>query len=94
MKGGPLVIQSEGDDPTQDVLVGIVSWGIGCAYLPGVFARVSEGFDWIEETVCDDSIDPPCDLCGTPCTTETPQPTRRPTPQPTRFPTRFPTRSE
>lgn len=37
--GGPLIIR--GDGPESDVQVGIVSWGIGCAYLPGVFSRVS-----------------------------------------------------
>lgn len=56
--GGPLVLrQSSG----QDVQVGIVSWGVGCADadFPGVYARVSAGYDWIREQVCKESSDPP-----------------------------------
>jgi len=98
--GGPLVIQSggDGDDPTQDILVGIVSWGVGCAYLPGVFARVSEGMDWIEKTVCDISEDPPGSLCNTTgrvLTTEFPSsfPTNNPTEIPTDSPSTSPTKN-
>jgi len=49
--GGPLVIR--GDSHTEDVLVGIVSWGYGCARptYPGVYTRVSKGHDWISEYV-------------------------------------------
>jgi len=38
--GGPLIIK--GETASEDVQVGIVSWGIGCALLffPGVYARV------------------------------------------------------
>ena len=56
--GGPLVSrQSTG----EDVQVGIVSWGVGCANanFPGVYARVSAGYDWIREKVCGGSVDPP-----------------------------------
>ena len=47
--GGPMI--SEG--PEGKVLVGVVSWGIGCARegYPGVYARVSNFADWIEETM-------------------------------------------
>lgn len=49
--GGPLIIK--GDSPEEDVQVGIVSWGIGCAFLfyPGVYAKVAEGIDFIREYV-------------------------------------------
>ena len=46
--GGPLVTR---DGKLQ---VGVVSWGIGCAskHFPGVYARVSPAYDWIEREVC------------------------------------------
>jgi len=49
--GGPLVIKGSN---SQDVQVGVVSWGIGCAseHFPGVYARVSRAYDWIEKEVC------------------------------------------
>eukprot|EP01083_Nonionella_stella_P180464 643667_1 len=51
--GGPLVVH----DGNNDVQVGVVSWGIGCASrsFPGVYARVSEVYDWIEDLVCEHS---------------------------------------
>ncbi|EQC34416.1 hypothetical protein SDRG_08186 [Saprolegnia diclina VS20] len=44
--GGPLTVKKNG----VDVLVGLTSWGIGCAQagLPGIYARVSEAKDFIE----------------------------------------------
>lgn len=44
--GGPLVND-------QNVLVGVVSTGIGCARpgLPGIYTRVFEYLDWIESTI-------------------------------------------
>lgn len=49
--GGPLVMRScDGDD----IQVGIVSAGLGCAEesFPGVYSRVSEAYDWIQGEVC------------------------------------------
>ena len=50
--GGPLVVK--GDDASEDVQVGIVSWGLNCAsdYFPGVYARVSQFYDWIQSETC------------------------------------------
>jgi len=85
--GGPLIVRSD-DGPEGDVVVGIVSWGIGCGIMPGVYARVSSGYDWIQATVCETSNDPPGSLCGEP--TNAPI-TRRPTKRPTQKPTPMPT---
>lgn len=43
--GGPLYKKEE------NTLVGIVSWGIGCGLLPGVYTRVSVFADWITKTI-------------------------------------------
>ena len=68
--GGPLLIK--GDDPSgaDDVEVGVVSWGYKCAIegYPGVYARVSEAYDWVQEQL-DELFPPP--------------PTKKPTPVPT-----------
>jgi trypsin len=63
--GGPLILM--GDNPEEDVQVGLVSWGITCAGdFPGVFSRLSESYDWIRATVCEESRDPPAYFeCGT-----------------------------
>jgi len=55
--GGPLVVRSD----SGDNLVGVVSWGIGCAHddFPGVYGRVSAQYDWIKQNVCEGSSAPP-----------------------------------
>lgn len=47
--GGPLVAQ---DENNQTYLVGVVSWGQGCARANyyGVYAKVSNAYKWITET--------------------------------------------
>ncbi|XP_025837249.1 serine proteinase stubble [Agrilus planipennis] len=47
--GGPMVIQRPEDK--RFVLAGIISWGIGCAEpnQPGVYTRISEFKDWINQ---------------------------------------------
>jgi len=83
--GGPLIVP--GSSASQDILIGVTSWGIGCAtrVFPGVFARVSMAYDWIAENVCETSADPPGYMCDTPEPSE--RPTREPTPEPTAIPT-------
>jgi len=46
--GGPLY------DYNNDIVVGVVSWGIGCALpdYPGVYARISSSSSWIKDVVC------------------------------------------
>jgi len=54
--GGPLVVRGR-DGPGSDLQIGISSWMIDCASddFPGVYARVSRAYDWIEREVCDGS---------------------------------------
>jgi len=47
--GGPLI--RRGNDAAGDLLVGIVSWGMGCGTMPGVYSRISSQRTWIEEVV-------------------------------------------
>jgi len=49
--GGPLIVKGASAD--FDVQVGIVSWAIGCAAenYPGVYSRISNQFEFINETV-------------------------------------------
>ena len=56
--GGPLIKKGFGN-AANDLLVGIVSWGYGCADpdYPGVYARVSAGYSFIQQVVCQESED-------------------------------------
>lgn len=49
--GGPLIVK--GANATEDVQVGIVSWGVGCANpsYAGVYARVSSKIGWIRNQI-------------------------------------------
>lgn len=46
--GGPMVIQRE---DKRFLLAGVISWGIGCAEpnQPGVYTRISEFREWINQ---------------------------------------------
>ena len=44
---GPLTFNDDG----QETLVGVVSWGVGCAvkHNPGVYARITHVLPWIKQ---------------------------------------------
>jgi secreted trypsin-like serine protease len=48
--GGPLVVK----DNDEDVQVVVISFGLGCAMdeFAGVYARVSQAYEWIQKEVC------------------------------------------
>jgi len=85
--GGPLVIKGNDVHGSDDVQVGVVSWGIDCAHpeYAGVYSRVSSAFDWIRQEVCTRSMYPPAEFD---CDFIIPVPTFTPTLEP---PTSSPT---
>lgn len=59
--GSGLVLPGNASD--NDVLVGIVSWGIDCAGpFPGVYGRTSYMYDWLESLICTVSASKPANI--------------------------------
>ena len=98
--GGPLLVR--GSTASDDIVVGVTSWGVGCARMPGVYSRVDYHFEWIQENICLLSANAPsyfgCDETAIGTTDANgnirddplPSPTTPPTVQPpTKAPTAF-----
>lgn len=47
--GGPLVVKDQNDNSWK--LLGVTSWGIGCALYGGVYTKVSTYIDWIDAQI-------------------------------------------
>jgi len=58
--GGPLLKR----DGNIHIQVGIVSFGRNCAKFPGVYARISRGYNWIHKQVCEKWQVPSPEICG------------------------------
>ena len=46
--GGPVIKKNPNGNHSKDVLIGVVSWGVGCIYhnRPDVYSRVSASLSW------------------------------------------------
>ena len=53
--GGPLVCPLAAS-PNTLVQVGIVSWGLGCGTVPGVYANLDKFSQWVTDTVLVETI--------------------------------------
>jgi len=62
--GGPLI--KPGRNAGSDVLVGVVSWGIGCGTSPGVYSDVTAALRWIVTTINQNKAGPiaPGKICA------------------------------
>ena len=63
--GRPLLL-TPNNNYADDLLVGTISWGIGCgdSRYPGVYTRISRHYDWIVETMCTISPDSAPEYCN------------------------------
>ena len=59
--GGPAITSGNANEDEDDEVTGILSWGYGCVNrdYPAVMTRVSDHYNWIRQTICNHSVEPP-----------------------------------
>jgi len=96
--GGPIIQRIQGQ---EDVLVGVTSWGVGCALpgYPGVYSSTAKARSWLLSTVCAKTGDASWDdLCasiqsGAPSKAPSKASSNKPSNQPSKAPSKMPSPS-
>ena len=94
--GGPATFLGPKGDGSDDVQIGIVSFGVECGNpdFPGVYARIAEAYGWISETVCNVTTYPSNHFECDPSPNPSSEPSHKPSLRGTDSPSVTPTSSE
>lgn len=94
--GGPATLLGRKGDGSDDVQIGIVSFGVECGNpdFPGVYARIAEAYGWISATVCNVTAYPSNHFECDPSSNPSSEPSHKPSLRETGSPSVTPTSSE